>query len=204
MKFRIYTLMALTGVLLLSQACSRPLDPEPGCTFVQNADLQRVAWRKGRIVELYLHVSFPREAYPVVDRVVEKINRQFGQIFKVVGRGQGGPRTPVKDGYSTIYWMDTWESGKRTEQARTTIYWSGTEIFETDMRINGADFDFAFGPQVEPGKVDLESLILHEFGHMLGLAHNAESGSVMNVSLDQGQDRRDLTPQDESNLKCEY
>jgi hypothetical protein len=189
------------------QACSRPLPPQAACNFVQNPDLQRVSWKKHLPVSLYIHSSVPVEAYPAIDRAIAHYNATLGggtEVFRVMGRAQSGDLNPVRDGYSMIYWFKTWDPKKPTEQARTTIYWSGSEIFEFDMRINAYNFNYYFGEDTNFSDVDLDSLVLHELGHALGLAHNPTKGSVMNVTLDQAQVRRKLGAVDLASLKCEY
>lgn len=208
--------MRLKGILLIAvvgsitaftQACSRPLSPEAPCNFVQNPEQQRVSWKKRSPVKLYLHSSVPVEAYPAIDRAISEYNSKLGggeEIFKIVARAASGDLNPQKDGYSMLYWFDSWDPSRTTEQARTTIYWSGTEIFEADIRVNAADFSYYFGENSNFSEVDLQSLLVHEFGHALGLAHNVNHGSVMNFTLDHGQDRRKLNDVDLASLKCEY
>jgi len=197
----------IIALAALLQACSRPLPPQESCNFVQNPELQRVSWKKNLPLKLYLHSSVPSEAYAAIDRAIKEYNDKLGggeEIFRVVSRSQGGDMNPQRDGYSMIYWFKTWDAAKPTEQARTTIYWQGAEIFEADMRINAYNFRYYYGDDSSFSDVDLDSLVLHELGHALGLAHNQASGSVMNVTLDQGQDRRKLGTIDMSSLKCEY
>lgn len=191
----------------LMQACSRPLPPQESCNFVQNPDLQRVSWRGHLPIHLNLHKSVPKEAYDAIDRAVAEYNLKVGggqEVFRIDERGKDGELDPEKDGVSMIYWFDTWDPNKPTEQARTTIYWTGTEIFEADMRINAHNFTFNYGTETSFGDVDLDSLVLHELGHALGLAHNPTHGSVMNITLDNGQVRRKLGDVDMTSLKCEY
>lgn len=198
---------ALVASAALMQACSRPLPPQQSCNFVQNPELQRVSWHGRLPVRLYLHKSVPSDAYQAIDRAITEYNATLGggqEVFKVEARGVDGALDPQRDGYSMIYWFDTWDANKPTEQARTTIYWSGSEIFEADMRINAHNFTFNYGTETSFGNVDLDSLVLHELGHVLGLAHNPATGSVMNVTLDNGQVRRKLGNVDMSSLKCEY
>jgi hypothetical protein len=191
----------------IMQACSRPLPPQASCNFVQNPDLQRVSWKTNLPIHFSLHESVPPEAYDAIDRAVAEYNLRLGggrEIFHIDKRDVPGSLDPQKDGVSLIYWFNTWDADKPTEQARTTIYWAGTEIFEADMRINAHNFTFNYGTETSFSNVDLDSLVLHELGHVLGLAHNATHGSVMNITLDNGQDRRKLGDPDMSSLKCEY
>jgi hypothetical protein len=199
-------LMSVGLCATLMQACSRPLAPQESCNFVQNPEQQRVSWNRNVPVKLYLHKSVPQEAYAAIDRAVEEINLKAGNghdLLKIIARGADGALNPQKDGYSMIYWFKEWD-GNRSEQARTTIYWQGAEIFEADMRINAATFSYNEGVDSNFTNVDLQSLVLHELGHVLGLAHNATTGSVMNITLEDGQDRRKLGTVDLASLKCEY
>jgi hypothetical protein len=201
-------LIVLLGSVL-TQACSRPKSPEASCNFVQNPEQQRVSWQKHLPVKLYLHESVPNSAYAAIDRAIKEYNDKLGggqEIFRIIARGVGGDLNPHKDGYSMVYWFTDWDQSRSTEQARTTIYWSGTEIFEADIRINADpdNFSYYYGEDSNISGVDLMSLLVHELGHVLGLAHNVSSGSVMNFTLDNGQERRKLGALDLTSLKCEY
>ena len=207
MKTRVYALVLITvGLALGMQACSRTLPPQESCSFVQNPEQQRVSW-KGRLpIKLFVHNSVPTEVYTAIDRAVAEYNTTFGrEIFHIVAKGADGELSPKKEGTSMIYWFKTWDVNKPTEQARTTIYWSGVQIFEADIRINAMNFDFNVDDTAATfANLDLQSLLVHELGHGLGLAHNAANGSVMNFSLNEGQDRRKLGAVDVSSLHCEY
>lgn len=205
-RFGLSILVSLAFALAM-QACSRPLPPQTSCNFVQNPEQQRVSWKTRLPVKLYLHNSVPVGAYASLDKAVAEYNAKLGQgreIFRIVARGVDGAAEPRKDGNSMIYWMNTWDPNKPTEQARTTIYWTGVQIFESDIRINAKNFSYYFGDAETFNNLDLTSLVVHELGHALGLAHNSSNGSVMNFSLDEGQDRRKLSNVDVANLSCEY
>lgn len=199
-----FAALSLVGVM---SACTRKLAPEASCNFVQNSDLQRVSWGSQTPVKLYIHESVDPKYWPAIQAAVDTWNQEIPgkDLFKIEGTGVTGPATPSRDGYSVIYMLNTWEADKPNEQARTTIYWTGNQIYEGDIRINAKNFSFNY--QSNSGTffgVDLQSLVLHELGHVLGLAHTSDAGSVMAVSLASGLERRAPSAGDLTDLRCEY
>ena len=208
MRAKILILLLITAFLTL-MACTRQFKPQASCNFVQNSDLQRVSWNKTVPIKLYVHKSVPLDRYPEMESVLREVvanwNSEAGrELFVLQAFQVGGDNVPKKDGYSMIYWMDNWEDKNRLEQARTTIYWSGTQIYEADIRINAKDHAYYVGHDTSFAGVDFKSLMIHEFGHALGLAHNAQPKSVMNVTLNVGVDRRAIDPIDKESISCEY
>lgn len=190
---------------LLSQACARRLEPQEACNFVQNNNQQRVSWQSNTPVKIYVHSSVPSSAYASIERAADTWNNRLGrQVIRIEGWGVTGLDSPMRDNYSIIYWRSTWDPKRYTEQARTTIYWSGDQIYEADMRINDYHFDFYTGMESSFSGVDLTSLVVHEMGHVLGLGHNSAQGSVMNVSLSSGVERREPSKVDMDSIHCEY
>ena len=76
------------------------------------------------------------------------------------------------DGRNTIGFLSE-PSMDRTLGATSTLVDSSTgEIVESDIFFNSA-FKWSVAPGGEPGAFDLESIALHEIGHMSGLGHSA-------------------------------
>ena len=103
-----------------------------------------------------------------------------------------------------IYWLDTWEPEKASEQARTTIYYAGNEVREADIRVNAFNYKYYLDVPAESQDLHLESLLLHELGHVLGLSHRSDDGTVMATTLSSGMMRNHITEMDRSSITCEY
>ncbi len=215
MWYKWLTGFALIIVLAFLQACGPEYEPEEPCGFVQNSYGERVSWKYKLPVKMYIHTSVQEEggdsAVEAILRAMELIEmamgRSKGSVFEVVGFPDG-PAQVRKDGYSVIYWTTEWEQGRQREQARTSIHYIGNQIRESDIKINGQDmrnFHTNEDSEIPIGYLDLESLMVHELLHVLGLVHLPDGeSSVMVAELGRGVDRRDLTEIDRQNLKCEY
>jgi hypothetical protein len=224
-QMRLFAILGVLAGFLLVQACGRKLPEERGCNFVQNQNMQRVSWGENLPVDLYLDNSVPGEYDEAVKAAVAIWNDRAKKIgyreFFRLRSGSPGAIIPTQDNYTKIYLLNTWEDNRKFEQARTTVYWSGSQIYEADIRVNNKDFQFFINePPPEDGdrgvstgedtadptteKVHLPSLLVHELGHVLGLAHNTHGESVMQTNLANGVIRTELSKADIESLECEY
>lgn len=204
MKKMITTLVLLPLTLIAFQACGPKFKSQEDCGFVQNVYGQRISWKGKFPVPIYIHSSVPEQFIPVIESSFRVWEESAGkQLFYIAGIS-GGPNEPRRDGVNTIYWMNTWESNRSQEQARTSVYWEGDEIRESDMRINAKDFTFYDQVPVDGKDVHLESLIVHELGHVLGLKHQDGASSVMATYLQSSTVRTTLTNNDLNSIRCEY
>jgi predicted Zn-dependent protease len=208
MTRKLLSLFILIAIAAVLQACAKKPDPETSCSFVQNGDMQRVSWGGDTPVVLYIDDSVPNVYNDAISAAIHDWNTAVGrEVLKLGGRVKT-TGIPERDGVNTIYYLREWERDHANEQARTTVYWSGDRIYEADVRINALDHDFFWGTDPVPGKVDMQSLMLHEFGHVLGLAHTEGKGetaeSVMVRSLPTALLRRSLAKSDLSSIRCEY
>lgn len=87
---------------------------------------------------------------------------------------QGMTSAPAEgtDGRNTIGFLDRPDLDRVLGATSYMIDAQTGAIFEADIFFNAA-FAFSVAPEGQAGRVDLESVALHELGHLLGLGHSA-------------------------------
>lgn len=114
-----------------------------------------------------------------------------------------------KDKKNNIKFLSNWEKDKLSEQGRTSVYWSGEEIQEADIKINISSFQYLvknkiFFKKTNYDSYDLKSLLIHEMGHVLGLTHNDNNHSVMKPYLSSFEERLEISKTELNNFYCGY
>ncbi len=204
-------------ILGIISACSPK--PQQDCGFMQNVYGQRISWQQKLPVALSISVNVPTELKSAIYRAAMTWEKKIGQkAFDLIEENLQSSTAPGRDKKNGIYFLKNWESDKKSEQGRTSVYWAGDEIQEADIRINNADFSYYNeNPQVlvqaaNSSKTDqkssagysFEALMLHEMGHFLGLKHHEADGSVMATYLLAFMNRNELANVDSENVQCEY
>lgn len=176
------------------------------CGFVQNTYGHRLSWQESSPINLYVHSSFPTELRPAIRSAAKQWELAMGRpMFNIIDQIPiSGPNVSSEDGKNIIYYMDKWETNKPNEQARTIIYWVGDLIRETDIRINAKNFKYYWRPPAPSPAINIEAILIHEMGHVLGLKHKDGVGSVMATYLASNLDRITVAQTDIESLKCEY
>lgn len=122
-----------------------------------------------------------------------------------VHRDNSYPAAAANDGTNGIYWLTTWDSSESKEQGRTSVKWDISKIRDADIKINAQNFKyFLEGDSNTSGKISIESLILHEMGHALGLKHIETTNSSMQPFLATAISRAVPAEVDINSLNCEY
>ena len=269
-KYFISTCLIGLSILFLASCATQK---EESCGFVKNGSDHRLSWNNNLPVALWMHPNVPDELkhalYTGAETWEENYNKDF---FNIQELPEGSSVVPRRDSRSIIYWDDQWggNKDKASEQAKTTIYWMGSQIIDSDIRFNAQDYAYytnadllgednifaknneqninkqastnnsniinhlvAFIEQrsfktnvitqasnILPAYINLrsdyingvessyyihlESLVIHEFGHVLGLDHNGDDESVMQERLSARTQRDEIGESDYNNIACEY
>lgn len=197
--------------LLLCTGCglspANPFSPdfrsERSCNFNVDNYGERLSWHKLPI-QIQIHESFPTELLPALKNAMESWEEALGRpLFQVTKTNVPGPLAPRKDGVNMIYVLPTWGTRPENTAGITQNFNTGLEIVETDLLLNGQQYAF-YSKNVTNAAIHMESLLAHELGHVLGLAHNEAKDSIMYYMLTPGQIKTKPYELDIQNAKCEY
>lgn len=196
------------GAMLLGMVACAPKSQDD-CGFVQNVYGERISWKGEVPITLYVHQSVPTEYAGAVVAAAESWNKAAGKTLIQVSNQRVGGEATARDRMNVVSFASNWETDKLSEQAKTSVHWVGDQIQEADIKVNNLSmngnsvFNF-YWLQPKSNAVNLEALVLHELGHVLGLKHKDRDSSVMNTYLASNADRTQLAETDTKSLQCEY
>lgn len=179
---------------------------ENDCGFVQNSYGQRVSWKGNIPVRLKLHKDFPPDYEDALNKAAAHWNEAAGMtLFLFEHVSDTLPDAATKDSKNTIHWHLNWPNKNINYQGLTSLYWKTNKLYEADVAINNQHFNYFTGTNYTTIKdIHLESLLVHELGHVLGLKHRSTVPSVMWAVLNGGSIRDTLQKADRDTIKCEY
>lgn len=177
---------------------------QESCNFITSNGL-RISWKSDPPIDLIITSDVPAEYDSEILKAAEIWNNSKGRPLLRIYRDNKFSNPPGDDKTNAIYWSTTWDSDQSSQQARTSVRWDISKIKDADVRINAKNFSFyKEGDPSTYGKVHLESLILHELGHAVGLAHIEQDESVMQPYLKSQFVRTQPGAVDLRSLSCEY
>lgn len=151
-------------------------------------------------------------------RVACDDNGREPQYYRVIPNGQtSNPTgyTPYGSNSNTVAFRPKWEDDALHRPgtiAITVVTFDSLtgEIFDADIELNSravanpGGFVFASARTPEPDECDLQTILTHEFGHFLGLAHSNITRAVMYPTAGLGEIRSDLNSDDSAGICAIY
>ncbi len=107
-------------------------------------------------------------------------------LVKVVMREKKWPYTDIPVAYTKPYWIE--DTGK---------------IVDADIELDGEHISFTTDPAAEPHKMDVQSVITHELGHIFGFVENwDDEDATMFGEIQPGEDHKRTLNQDDIDGLC--
>jgi hypothetical protein len=166
--YRNLLLLALMGVL------AAPAFGAARLTYYNSGVLIPVAWPDSSFPIRYAIDRHVIQAVPQVAVMLERAGKDWSAIpdtslgFQSLGTVDGA--SAGKDGRNTISMADDLFAGQKFIALTTNWYDDNGRIIEADMEID---------PIAVSGGYNVQQLVEHEMGHILGLDHSAVLSSVM-------------------------
>lgn len=187
-----------------------------------------LAWRNRCTGYSLYWLGSPEVAFEEVDRVAQDATQRWAdvpcdedgssrQYFRVLRNANTWALSgydPAGENANTISFRKRWGDNATHRLgtiAITVVTYDAIsgEVFDADIEMNQFDaqtnldgFHFSTTRLVDPGSADLPTILTHEFGHFLGLAHSDNDRAVMWPEAGLGEPRRDLTADDSAGI-CE-
>lgn len=181
------------------------LGAQDACHFNRNNMGIRVSWKEAMPLSLIIHKSVPPEWDSSIIGAAVRWNTAAGKNLVNIRRENSLDVSPGDDKTNVIFWMSTWDESSKQEQARTSTNWEISRLVDTDIKINAKNFRFfKTGTANGSGQVHLESLMVHEIGHALGLQHFDAPAGVMYAYLKADTERVVPSSAEMGDLACEY
>ncbi len=178
---------------------------QDACGFVQNSYGQRISWKSRLPIKLYVHPDFPTQYDDSLKAAAKKWEDAAGMsLFDIQFMSSSTTSSPTMDSTNVIYWMTDWDEADKALQAVTSLHWAGSVLTDADMKIDAHFYNFYISTPSAYADIQMESLLIHELGHVLGLKHQTLAPTVMWATLAGSTLREDLSTTDITSLKCEY
>jgi hypothetical protein len=124
-----------------------------------------------------------------------------GADFTLAYAGETNATTTGYNGVNEVLFMH--KGAQERAGAAQVWYTADQTIIEADIWIND-DYTWNATGSPEANEVDLQSALLHEFGHWLILGHSPDTDAVMFARLTAGTLKRELQPQDQRGISAIY
>jgi len=163
-----------------------------------------ISWAPDQRIVFYFENDVPEEMKSAIKDAAAKWTSTSGENLIQISPKTVDSSTTKLDYKNIIYWIKDSSYFNTKEQGRTFTRWKRAKITDSDILINATAFQFFLQAPAAGSKIHLGSLLVHEFGHALGLRHIPFPQSLMFPSLDYLQVRTTLSSIDSKTLRCEY
>ena len=179
-------------------------EAQESCGFVQNVYGARVSWKSRLPIHLNIANDFPPEYESSLRSAARTWEEAAGMTLFNITTSTTSSVGSTKNSSNLVSWNSTWDETKKNLQAVTSLYWTGAQITEADLAVDAQYFSYFTDEPENGAQVHLQSLLLHELGHVLGLKHRSVLPTVMWPTLSSSIKRDTLNDSDIKSLKCEY
>lgn len=151
-------------------------------------------------------VVYPGTLEFSLEHVPADSHKTIKSAAKVWNKALGAEKIILGSGGFPIYWQQDWKHSP-TAIGITSFLTNDYFIFSPEISINAQWYDFELidggtidNPEAKK-QADLYSLMIHEFGHALGIRHVDDSKAVM---YPYANGAKELTETDLKQLYCRY
>lgn len=174
------------------------------CYYNLDKSGKLVSWAPETSITFYLENAVPDEYVDSIKQAAKIWKTVEGKDLIKISEERKSSSSSQSDGKNIVYWINDSGRFKANEQARTVIRWKKAKIKDADILINSAKFKFFNSPPGLGSVVHTPSLLMHEFGHALGMRHIPIYASLMYLQLGYLQVRETPHEADLKSMRCEY
>lgn len=198
------TLSALCLSSILVTSCGPQRIDRQDCGFYMEHK-RRIGWANSSFpIVFYIDDSVPKEFILQITEAAEEWEKVTDKHFFIFTTNKP-VATFIQDilelSVNTISASTELES---TTNAVTKFNWVFPYLINADIVINLTDKSWDLDDDINPGMTSLKGVMMHEFGHALGLRHNEnDNTSIMYPYSKTGQPML-MNETDISNINCHY
>ncbi|MCB9062479.1 MAG: matrixin family metalloprotease [Halobacteriovoraceae bacterium] len=190
----------LIAIITLTVACGKTQT----VVSTMNTNQGDIRWENlGQTI--YVTEDFSDDEFAALQNAAQVWNDTLGtNAIDIVRGGVNNQYTnlelPVHDRVSEATKQYTWDQSQKTTVALCWYTSLGGFIKGADLHFNYHNYKFSTGEETARFTMDLETIAIHEMGHFLGLAHSDHAEDVMYPYSFYGQQKRELSKNDQERI----